>query len=64
MGYLHIDNLYKNQTVLAFRRCFALEKVHGTSAHIAWRDGKEKGATGRPVPLLVTWLLAEEAGPG
>lgn len=40
MGYLHIDNLYKNQTVLAFRRCFALEKVHGTSAHIAWRDGK------------------------
>lgn len=40
MGYLHIDNLYKNQTVLLFRRCFALEKVHGTSAHIAWRNGK------------------------
>ena len=33
-------------------------------AGIAWREGKEKGATGRPVPLLVTWLLAEEAGPG
>lgn len=34
MGYLHIDNLYKNQTILLFRECYALEKVHGTSAHI------------------------------
>ena len=38
--------------------------AHLDIAGIAWRDGKEKGATGRPVPLLVTWLLAEEAGPG
>lgn len=34
MGYRHIDNLYKNQTILLFRECYALEKVHGTSAHI------------------------------
>lgn len=34
MGYLHIDNLYKNQTVLMFRECYALEKIHGTSAHL------------------------------
>jgi hypothetical protein len=40
MGYQHIDNLYKNQDVLLFRECFAMEKVHGTSAHIAWRDGQ------------------------
>ena len=38
--------------------------AHLDIAGIAWREGKEKGATGRPVPLLVTWLLAEEAGPG
>lgn len=38
MGYLHIDNLYKNQKILAFRRCYALEKVHGTSAHIAYQS--------------------------
>lgn len=40
MGYLHIDNLYKPeaQAVLAFRRCYALEKIHGTSAHVRW-DG-------------------------
>ncbi len=40
MGYAHIENLYKNQTILLFRECFALEKIHGTSAHVAWRDGK------------------------
>ncbi len=34
MGYLHIDNLYKNQTIRLFRECYALEKVHGTSAHV------------------------------
>lgn len=36
MGYLHINNLYKDQRILMFRECYALEKVHGTSAHIAW----------------------------
>lgn len=37
MSYMHIENLYKNATILLFRECYALEKVHGTSAHIAWR---------------------------
>lgn len=37
MGYMHILNLYKAQDILMFRECFALEKVHGTSAHITWR---------------------------
>lgn len=40
MGYLHIDNLYKNQTVLLFKECWALEKVHGTSAHVRYKDDK------------------------
>lgn len=40
MGYLHIDNLYKNQMILLFRECFAMEKIHGTSAHISWKEGK------------------------
>lgn len=35
MGYLHINNLYKDQDILLFRECYALEKVHGTSAHIS-----------------------------
>lgn len=37
VGYAHIENLYKNQTILLFRRCWALEKVHGTSAHVTYR---------------------------
>lgn len=36
MGYMHIDNLYKNQDVLMFKECYALEKIHGTSAHIGY----------------------------
>lgn len=40
MGYLHIDNLYKNQEILLFKECYALEKIHGTSAHITHKDGK------------------------
>ena len=39
MGYMHIDNLYKNQEVMIFKEVFALEKIHGTSAHIGWKDG-------------------------
>ena len=40
MGYLHIDNLYKAQEILAFKECYALEKIHGTSAHIRF-DGEK-----------------------
>lgn len=36
MSYMHINNLYKDQRVLAFRECYALEKIHGTSAHVRW----------------------------
>lgn len=38
MGYMHIENLYRPdaQRILAFREVYALEKVHGTSAHVAW----------------------------
>lgn len=39
MGYMKIPNLYKDQTILLFRECFAMEKVHGTSAHVNWTDG-------------------------
>lgn len=45
MSYAHIDNLYKNQTILRFKQCWALEKVHGTSAHITYtREDLPHGA--------------------
>lgn len=54
MGYLHIDNLYKNQTILLFKECFALEKIHGTSAHITWKEGRVNYFSGgeRLAPFL------------
>jgi len=42
MGYLHIDNLYKNQTIMLFKECYAMEKIHGTSAHIGWKFTEDK----------------------
>lgn len=42
MGYLHIENLYKNQTILLFKECYAMEKIHGTSAHVSWRFEQKK----------------------
>src|SRR5450432_1664989 len=35
--------------------------AHLDIAGVAWKEGKEKGATGRPVALLTTWLLAQES---
>jgi hypothetical protein len=40
MSYIHIDNLYANQDILLFRECYAMEKIHGTSARISWKDGQ------------------------
>lgn len=37
---MHINNLYKDQRILAFRECYAMEKIHGTSAHIRWSGGE------------------------
>lgn len=42
MGYRHIDNLYKNQTILLFRECFAMEKIHGTSAHLTYHRANDQ----------------------
>lgn len=41
MGYRHTDNLYKNQTILLFKECYATEKIHGTSAHIRFIPGNK-----------------------
>jgi len=40
MGYLKIPNLYKDIRILEHDECYAMEKIHGTSAHIKW-DGNE-----------------------
>lgn len=40
MGYMKIPNLYNDTRIFNFEECYAMEKIHGTSAHIRW-DGKE-----------------------
>jgi len=42
MAYLSIENLYRSkaQEILLFKELYALEKVHGTSANISWKEGK------------------------
>lgn len=39
MGYMHIENLYKYPYIFNFPRVYALEKIHGTSAHIRYHGG-------------------------
>jgi hypothetical protein len=36
MGFMHINNLYRDQRVLMFKRVYAMEKIHGTSAHLTY----------------------------
>jgi len=38
MGYLHIQNLYKDDRIFNFKECYAMEKVHGTSARLQWKN--------------------------
>jgi hypothetical protein len=40
MGYLHIENLYASQHILLEPEVYALEKIHGTSAHIKLASGQ------------------------
>lgn len=38
MGYLHIPNTYRaeGQYIFLFKDCYALEKIHGSSAHVRY----------------------------
>jgi len=40
MGYMKIPNLYKDQTILEFKKVWVTEKIHGTSAWITYKDGQ------------------------
>jgi hypothetical protein len=42
MGYRHIQNLYRSDAILMFRRCISTEKVHGTSANLSYNAELDK----------------------
>ena len=61
MGYLHINNLYKDKTIIQlFKECYALEKIHGTSAHIRWKDGQLSYFHGGATKELFVKLFDEQ----
>src|SRR5437588_791465 len=60
LGYLHISNLYADQSVLLFKRVYALEKVHGTSAHISWNGNVKFFAGGSPHDRFVAFFDQEK----
>lgn len=44
MGYQKIQNLYKDKDILLVKRIYAMEKIHGSSAHIAFNATEAGGA--------------------
>lgn len=61
MSYRHIPNLYKDTRILMFKRCFAMEKIHGTSAHVSWKDGKLKFFAGGAAHMAFVALFDQDA---
>jgi len=61
MGYQHIDNLYKAQDILLFRECYAMEKIHGTSSHLAWKNGQLTFSSGGEKHEKFVALFDQEA---
>ena len=59
MGYLHIHNLYKDQTILLFKEVYALEKIHGTSSHITFT--RETATLAPEIPPKLTFFSGGES---
>ncbi len=60
MGYMHIENLYKNQEIMLFKECYAMEKIHGTSAHVAHKDGALRFFAGGATHSLFVELFNQD----
>ena len=60
MAYLHIDNLYKSQKILELDKVYALEKIHGTSAHIRFKDDQVSFFSGGEKPERFKDLFDED----
>jgi len=40
MSYMEIKNLYCNRDIFLFKQCYSMEKIHGSSSHITWKENK------------------------
>ena len=53
MSYMDMDNLYKNQDILMFKECYALEKLHGCVSESTVINTLENGK------ITICTLIAE-----
>lgn len=61
ISYMHIENLYKNNEILLFKKCYAMEKIHGTSAHISYNpEGQQLHFSPGGEPLANFMKLFDE----
>lgn len=62
MSYAKIHNLYRpeGQAILRDPECYALEKVHGTSSHWMWKDGRLTFSSGGADPVAFRALFDAE----
>jgi hypothetical protein len=51
MGYLKIQNLYKETDILLMKEVYCLEKIHGTSAHISYKMENDQLRAGSIYPI-------------
>jgi hypothetical protein len=61
MSYFEIPNLYKNKTILIFKECYALEKIHGTSAHVSWKEDSLSFFSGGAKHEMFLFLFNQDA---
>lgn len=55
-----MENLYKDKRLLSFKECYALEKIHGTSSNITWRDGHVWFSSGGMSAVVFKGLFDED----
>jgi hypothetical protein len=60
VSYLHIDNLYKDQAILHYKECYAMEKIHGTSAHVTFKNGAVSLVDGHIEEPVVSYFAGGE----
>jgi len=62
VGYKKTANLYQEpEVVFLFKEVYCMEKIHGTSAHIAWKDGKLRFFSGGAKHVNFVKVFDEDA---
>ncbi len=58
--YASINNLYKDRRIFMFKKCWELEKVHGTNAFVKYENGEITLYAGEQKNLFITIFNVED----